>query len=65
MTYTPSNPSTRQETEKEAAALFLPHTTWMLFLQSRLNSICHYDKHIMCLFVRLLEETFRNTRLMR
>ncbi|KAI9489020.1 hypothetical protein BDB00DRAFT_771435 [Zychaea mexicana] len=64
MTYEPSDPSVRQETQRKAEELFTPHITWISFLQSRLNAICHHDKYIVGLFTRLLEETFHNARLM-
>ncbi|KAI8142097.1 hypothetical protein BJV82DRAFT_617170 [Fennellomyces sp. T-0311] len=63
MTYKPSDRPARQKTQQEAGALFAPHIKWITFLQSRLNAIRHHDKYLVGLFMHLLEETFRNSRL--
>ncbi|KAI8379424.1 uncharacterized protein BYT42DRAFT_514723 [Radiomyces spectabilis] len=64
MTYAPSDKVVRENTHRIAHLLFSPHETWIRFLSSRFYAIRHRNKHLVNLFVRTLQETFGNARLM-
>ncbi|CAO3637256.1 unnamed protein product [Cunninghamella echinulata] len=64
MTYAPSDRSIREGNVRVASFLFSPHTTWIKFLTSRFYAIRHRSKHLVNMFVRLLQESFQNSHLM-
>ncbi|RUP48544.1 hypothetical protein BC936DRAFT_144422, partial [Jimgerdemannia flammicorona] len=58
MTYTPSDKAIRDKNLKLAAYLFSPHVTWIHFLSSRFHSIRYRSRHLVDLFLRLLQSAF-------
>lgn len=64
MTYTPSDKAIRDSNVRVASFLFSPHTTWIKFLSSRFYAIRHRSKHLVNMFIRLLQESFQNAHLM-
>ncbi|KAF7723837.1 phosphatidylinositol-4- kinase [Apophysomyces ossiformis] len=64
MTYVPSDKAIRDSNQKAAVFLFSPHVTWTKFLSSRFYAIRHRSKHLVNMFVRLLQESFQNAHLM-
>ncbi|KAG0179232.1 phosphatidylinositol-4- kinase [Apophysomyces sp. BC1034] len=64
MTYVPSDKAIRDNNQKAAVFLYSPHVTWTKFLSSRFYAIRHRSKHLVNMFVRLLQESFQNAHLM-
>ncbi|KAI8097412.1 uncharacterized protein BX664DRAFT_326316 [Halteromyces radiatus] len=64
MTYAPSDKAIRDNTIRVASFLFSPHVTWIKFLSSRFYAIRHRSKHLVNMFIRLLQESFQNAHLM-
>ncbi|KAI8369570.1 uncharacterized protein BYT42DRAFT_503440 [Radiomyces spectabilis] len=64
MTYTPSEKSTREKTNRAIHVLFSPHITWIKFLTSRFYAIRHRSRYLVNMFIRLLQESFQNASLM-
>ncbi|CEP08014.1 hypothetical protein [Parasitella parasitica] len=60
MTYTPSDKATRDSNHRIANFLFTPHITWIKFLSSRFYAIRHRSKHLVNMFIRLLQDSFRD-----
>ncbi|ORX46095.1 hypothetical protein DM01DRAFT_1339741 [Hesseltinella vesiculosa] len=64
MTYAPSDMAIRDSNVRVATFLFSPHNTWIKFLSSRFYAIRHRSKHLVNMFMRLLQESFQNAHLM-
>ncbi|CAO3596291.1 unnamed protein product [Absidia cylindrospora] len=64
MTYAPSDKAIRDNNVRVASFLFSPHVTWIKFLSSRFYAIRHRSKHLVNMFIRLLQESFQNSHLM-
>lgn len=64
MTYTPSDKAVRDSNHRIATFLFTPHISWIKFLSSRFYAIRHRSKHLVNMFIRLLQDSFQNASLM-
>ncbi|KAI7893269.1 uncharacterized protein EV154DRAFT_600987 [Mucor mucedo] len=64
MTYTPSDKAIRDSNHSIATFLFTPHITWIKFLSSRFYAIRHRSKHLVNMFIRLLQDSFQNANMM-
>jgi phosphatidylinositol 4-kinase len=64
MTYAPSDKAIRDSNHKIATFLFTPHITWTKFLSSRFYTIRHRSKHLVNMFIRMLQDSFQNSHLM-
>ncbi|KAI8148722.1 hypothetical protein BJV82DRAFT_642239 [Fennellomyces sp. T-0311] len=64
MTNDPSDKAVCDSNHRVATFLFTPHQTWIKFLSSRFYSIRHRSRHLVNMFVRLLQESFQNGHLM-
>ncbi|CAO0794100.1 unnamed protein product [Mucor circinelloides] len=64
MTYSPSDKAVRDSNHRIATFLFTPHISWIKFLSSRFYAIRHRSKHLVNMFIRLLQDSFQNANLM-
>ncbi|CDS12547.1 hypothetical protein LRAMOSA04741 [Lichtheimia ramosa] len=64
MTNDPSDKAMVDSSHRVASFLFSPHMSWIKFLSSRFYSIRHRSKHLVNMFVRMLQESFQNAHLM-
>lgn len=64
MTYAPSDKAIRDSNHRIATFLFTPHITWIKFLSSRFYAIRHRSKHLVNMFIRLLQDSFQNASMM-
>lgn len=64
MTYAPSERAIIDKNNERMTCLFTPHVTWIKFLTSRFYAIRHRSKHLVNMFIRLLQCTFQNSHLM-
>lgn len=64
MTYAPSDKAIRDSNVRVASFLFSPHVIWIKFLSSRFYAIRHRSRHLVNMFIRLLQESFQNSHLM-
>ena len=64
MTNDPSDKAVCDSSHRVASYLFTPHQTWIKFLSSRFYSIRHRSRHLVNMFVRLLQESFQSAHLM-
>ncbi|KAI9262886.1 hypothetical protein EDC94DRAFT_88967 [Helicostylum pulchrum] len=64
MTYTPSDKAIRDSNHRIATFLFTPHISWIKFLSSRFYAIRHRSKHLVNMFIRLLQDSFQNADMM-
>lgn len=64
MTYTPSDKAVRDSNHRIATFLFTPHISWIKFLSSRFYAIRHRSKHLVNMFIRLLQDSFQNANMM-
>ncbi|KAI8636242.1 hypothetical protein BD408DRAFT_487034 [Parasitella parasitica] len=60
MTYTPSDKAISDSNHRIATFLFTPHITWIKFLSCRFYAIRHRSKHLVNMFIRLLQDSFQN-----
>lgn len=65
MTYAPSDKAIRDKNLKLATYLFSPHVTWIYFLSSRFHSIRYRSRHLVDLFLRMLQSAFDSVNHMR